>query len=182
MSFYGDGQQTTDFGTNNDQAAGSRSRTTARSWLAARAAPARRFRYGPDGSLDASFSGDGKKTTDFFSPNGLTLQADGRIVAVGFSGGDFALARYNPDGTPDTSFSGDGKQTTAFAVSAGASGVALQADGKIVAVGEVGSPKTCSPWPATTRTARSTRASPATDADDQLRWLPRRRGGSGSAG
>ena len=51
-------------------------------------------------------------------------------------GGDFALARYNPNGSLDTSFSGDGKQTTDFGGSDGASGVALQGDGKIVAVGD----------------------------------------------
>ena len=141
-SFSGDGQQTTDFGTNNDQAAGVALQDDGKIVVGGPGGPGAAFaRYNPDGSLDASFSGDGKKTTDFFSPNGLALQGDGRIVAVGVSGGDFALARYNPDGTPDTTFSGDGKQTTAFAVSAGASGVALQADGKIVAVGEVGSPQ-----------------------------------------
>ena len=49
--------------------------------------------------------------------------------------GDFALARYNPNGSLDTSFSGDGKQTTDFGGSTRANGVAIQADGKIVAVG-----------------------------------------------
>ena len=52
--------------------------------------------------------------------------------------GDFALARYNPNGTLDPSFSGDGKQTTNFAVHDRANGVALQANGKIVAVGSGG--------------------------------------------
>ena len=78
-------------------------------------------RYNPNGSLDTSFSGDGKQTTDFGGvgdgATGVALQADGKIVAVGSSrsgGGDFALARYNPNGSLDTSFSGDGKQTTDF--------------------------------------------------------------------
>ena len=79
-------------------------------------------RYNPNGSLDTSFSGDGKQTTDFggFSgASGVALQGDGKIVAVGDAGGgttgfDFALARYNPNGSLDTSFSGDGKQTTDF--------------------------------------------------------------------
>ncbi len=71
----------------------------------------------------------------------MALQGDGKIVAVGrsgpsLSGGDFALARYNPNGSLDTSFSGDGKQTTDFGGSAdGASEVAIQANGKIVAAG-----------------------------------------------
>ena len=53
--------------------------------------------------------------------------------------GTFALARYNPSGALDLTFSGDGKQTTDFGEPSqhpgGAYGVALQTDGKIVAVG-----------------------------------------------
>ena len=69
---------------------------------------------------------------------GVALQGDGKIVAVGdaaAASSDFALARYNPNGSLDTSFSGDGKQTTDFGGRDEASGVALQGDGKIVAVG-----------------------------------------------
>ncbi len=97
-------------------------------------------RYNTDGSLDTSFSGDGKQTTEFGGrdgANGVALQGDGKIIAVGMGGvdGDFALARYNPNGSLDPSFSGDGKKTTEFGGSDRATGVALQADGKIVAVG-----------------------------------------------
>ena len=97
-------------------------------------------RYNSNGSLDTSFSGDGKLTTDFGGldvANGVALQGDGKIVAVGRGGnGDFALARYNPNGTLDLTFSGDGKQTTDFGSDADqASDVALQANGKIIAVG-----------------------------------------------
>ena len=69
---------------------------------------------------------------------GWRSRRDGKIVAVGDAAaprGDFALARYNPNGSLDTSFSGDGKQTTDFGGGDGANGVALQGDGKIVAVG-----------------------------------------------
>lgn len=48
---------------------------------------------------------------------------------------DFALVRYNPNGSLDASFSGDGKQTTSFGGGDTATGVALQGDGRIVAVG-----------------------------------------------
>ena len=55
-----------------------------------------------DGSLDTGFSGDGRQTTDFGgadSANGVAIQGDGNIVAVGLGLGtnysiDFALARY----------------------------------------------------------------------------------------
>ena len=102
-------------------------------------------RYNTDGTLDASFSGDGKQASKFGGSdvvNGVALQPDGKIVTVGAtsfgvsgfsSQGAFALARYNANGSPDLSFSGDGRQTSGFAD--GASGVALQSDGKIVAVG-----------------------------------------------
>jgi uncharacterized delta-60 repeat protein len=105
-------------------------------------------RYNADGTPDTSFSGDGRETTDFggqdFGAYDVALQSDGKIVAVGHTGGgDFALARYNPNGALDTSFSGDGKQTTDFGephygTDFGAYDVALQPDGKIVAVGRTG--------------------------------------------
>src|SRR5262249_21251021 len=49
---------------------------------------------------------------------------------------DFALARYNQDGTLDQTFGTAGKQTTDFLGYAdGATGVAIQPDGKIVVAG-----------------------------------------------
>ena len=104
-------------------------------------------RYNPDGSLDPSFSGDGKQTTAITGftadeANAVVLQADGKIVAVGGSRveefGDFALARYNPDGSLDPSFSGDGKQEPNLGFPDFANGAAIQADGKIIAVGLAG--------------------------------------------
>ena len=99
-------------------------------------------RLNVDGSLDASFSGDGEQRTDFGGTefaNGVAIQSDGKIVAVGrvdgATGRDFALARYNANGSLDASFSGDGKRSTNFEGFDDASAVAIQADGKIVAVG-----------------------------------------------
>jgi uncharacterized delta-60 repeat protein len=66
----------------------------------------------------------------------VALQGDGKIVAVGYHSGDFALGRYTLNGSLDLTFSGDGKQTTDFAGSDIANGVAIQNDGRIVAVGE----------------------------------------------
>jgi uncharacterized delta-60 repeat protein len=97
-------------------------------------------RYDPDGSLDPTFSGNGKMTTDFPGgyafASGVAIQSDGKIVAAGRTDYRFALARYNPDGTPDPTFSGDGKMTTDFTGRGdGARSVVLQTDGKIVAAG-----------------------------------------------
>jgi uncharacterized delta-60 repeat protein len=94
-------------------------------------------RYNSDGSLDSSLSGDGVQATDFGATayaGGVVIQADGRIVAAGQAGSDFALARYNSDGSLDTAFSGDGMQTTDFDGGYDfAQGVAVQADGIVVA-------------------------------------------------
>jgi uncharacterized delta-60 repeat protein len=103
-------------------------------------------RYNPDGSLDTSFDGDGKTTTNFGGSYdyafALTQQPDGRLVAAGASGtqpwadGDFALARYNPDGSLDLSFAGDGRLTTDFAGGSDEGHtLALQPDGRIVVAG-----------------------------------------------
>src|SRR5262249_49582815 len=52
---------------------------------------------------------------------------------------NFALARYNANGTLDTTFGTKGKVTTDFAGNGDwAGGVAIQADGKIVAAGSAG--------------------------------------------
>jgi uncharacterized delta-60 repeat protein len=97
------------------------------------------------GSLDMTFSGDGKLTTNFIDidhANAIAIQADGKIVVAGSAYSfptqdDFALARYNSDGTLDTTFSSDGKLTTEFSnrKRESAHAVAIQADGKIVLAG-----------------------------------------------
>jgi uncharacterized delta-60 repeat protein len=100
-------------------------------------------RYNSDGSLDPTFDGDGKVTTDFGAnvdqAFAVAIQPDGKIVAGGFawiSGADFALARYNADGSLDPSFDGDGKVTTRYGFgSSQIYGLAIQGDGKIVAAG-----------------------------------------------
>ncbi|MFD5426499.1 calcium-binding protein [Streptomyces sp. NPDC127084] len=102
-------------------------------------------RYNTDGSLDATFGTGGLVTTDFGGTDaaiGVAVQPDGKIVTVGYSdaGGtlnDFALARYNTDGSLDATFGTGGLVTTDFGPGRSdvANAVALQTDGKIVAVG-----------------------------------------------
>jgi uncharacterized delta-60 repeat protein len=107
-------------------------------------------RYNRDGSLDLTFGGDGIVTTDVGGPvdfaTAVAIQADGRIVVAGSAGVDvdpeFAVVRYNTNGTLDTTFSGDGRLTREFGSTGGGFGaedVAIQADGKIVVVGDNGS-------------------------------------------
>jgi uncharacterized delta-60 repeat protein len=103
-------------------------------------------RYNADGAFDASFSGDGKQTTDFGANDvgaAAAIQADGKIVVAGSARhgagyDDFAVARYNTDGSPDTSFSGDGRLTTDLGGGDDGSAVAIQADGKLVVAGRSG--------------------------------------------
>ncbi len=101
-------------------------------------------RYNPNGTLDTSFGTGGGVFTDFASGDdfgfAVALQTDGKIIAAGtaFNGAtnDFALARYNANGTLDTSFGTGGIVTTDFASGGdSALGVAIQPDGRIVAVG-----------------------------------------------
>jgi uncharacterized delta-60 repeat protein len=120
-------------------------------------------RYNADGTLDTTFGtqfslgpfsfGTGEVLTDFnlrigsrsASANSVAIQSDGRIVAAGYandSSGNqvFALARYFSDGTLDPDFQGTGKVETAVPtfVNVEAHGVAIQADGRIVATGGEG--------------------------------------------
>ena len=97
-----------------------------------------------NGSLDTTFSGDGKQITDFggddFSSS-VALQTDGRIIVAGSKNtatlGYFALARYNPGGSLDTTFAGTGKKVFGLVpnMNSGAGDVLIQSDGKIVAMG-----------------------------------------------
>lgn len=82
-------------------------------------------RYNTDGSLDATFDGDGKVVTPVGNNvselvRGMALAPGGKIVVTGDlynpsipggSGGhsDIIVVRYNPDGSLDQSFDGDGK-------------------------------------------------------------------------
>ncbi len=99
-------------------------------------------RYDGDGALDPSFGGDGKVTTalgagDDFA-TGVVVQPDGKIVAAGWTtdgNGRFALARYLPSGDLDPSFGTQGIVTTLVADGGNAFGLAIQPDGKLVAVG-----------------------------------------------
>lgn len=99
-------------------------------------------RYTRDGALDRTFADDGVVVTDFGAPSfatGVAVQPDGKIVAVGAAGGDFAVARYLATGALDRTFHTDGRTSTAFTNARDAAqDIALQRDGKIVAGGYAG--------------------------------------------
>ena len=98
-----------------------------------------------NGSIDLGYGGNGYSLPVMMEVSDAVLQSDGKIVAAGQSysgtGTDFTLARYNSDGSLDAGFDGDGKVQTPFIYSgtnssAAAQSVAIQSDGKIVAVGQ----------------------------------------------
>jgi uncharacterized delta-60 repeat protein len=110
-------------------------------------------RYNSNGSVDSTFGQAGAVATSFTptepdaTPFALAIQANGDIIEAGAAGkpggnpafvtpADFALARYTSNGVLDTTFGSAGKVTTAFGNSqASIYALALQSDGKIVAVG-----------------------------------------------
>jgi uncharacterized delta-60 repeat protein len=108
-----------------------------------------------DGVLDPTFGSGGKVTTSFLAGasvadvQDLVIQPDGRIVAVGSAAAGIkripalAVARYNPDGSLDTEFGFGGLVITQVSPTGSrATGVALQADGKIVVIGQASGPTT----------------------------------------
>ncbi len=96
-------------------------------------------RFNSDGSIDNTFNGNGIQITDLGNTydyaQALAIQSDGKIVVGGASNGDFALVRYNSDGSLDNTFNGTGVQTTDLSNDDYGYGVTLQADGKIILVG-----------------------------------------------
>jgi len=102
-------------------------------------------RYLPDGSLDPSFGGDGRVSTELglgAIALSVKVQDDGKIVVAGqrlITGttSEMAVVRYLSDGSLDPSFGGDGIVTTMPSASGLTRGetVLIQPDGKIVVTG-----------------------------------------------
>jgi uncharacterized delta-60 repeat protein len=102
-------------------------------------------RFNADGSTDNSFGQAGQVVTPFptggMSATATALQADSKILVAGKSvrsvGGEtgFGVLRYNTDGSLDTSFGTSGLVQTFNGGGSWANGMALQADGRIVAAG-----------------------------------------------
>lgn len=119
-------------------------------------------RFRADGTLDPNFGTAGITTTDFFGNDdahgfAFLRQRDGKFVIGGyarrdqttnFTRSDFALARYTPTGAPDATFGNAGKVTTDFNNSLATTGtftdaandLLIQADGKLVLVGDTSTP------------------------------------------
>jgi uncharacterized delta-60 repeat protein len=102
-------------------------------------------RYDAAGNRDRSFGNNGiaevRFSDGFDEVAGFALQPDGKMVLAGerdfnAKNRSFALTRLNSDGSLDTGFGSDGKVTTNFlGAPCEATAMALQPDGKIIAVG-----------------------------------------------
>ena len=102
-------------------------------------------RLNGDGTLDTTFSEDGKQLVSFGGTDFATavaIQPDGKVIVAGISNAlgsnDFAVARLTASGVLDTTFDGDGRQFISFGADDRAAAMVLQPDGKIVLVGSYG--------------------------------------------
>jgi uncharacterized delta-60 repeat protein len=107
-------------------------------------------RLNSDGTLDSSFDGDGKVTSDFGGDevgSAVFIQPDSKIVVVGDNNLDSAgthadkviVARYNSNGSLDSSFDSDGERSIS-SLSGEIYDSALQPDGRILMLGYHTSP------------------------------------------
>jgi len=115
------------------------------------------YRFNSDGSADVSFGNGGRVETEF-SGNNLedavytAAIAGDKIILAGetyesAANSNFALARYNFDGSLDNTFGNGGRVFTDFATLQfdRIYDLAIQSDGKIIAVGE-SAPEYPFPW------------------------------------
>jgi len=102
------------------------------------------FRFNVDGTPDPAFGSQGFAIADFQANDrafAVALQRDGKIVLAGFTNRktpqDFAVARFLDNGDLDLGFGDGGMAITNFGLGSlsQANGVAIQRDGRIVAVG-----------------------------------------------
>lgn len=105
-------------------------------------------RYNTDGSLDTTFSNNGKVTSDFNHSNdsasAVGLQPDGKILVAGDRkdslSSDFALARYNSNGSLDLTFGGSNYYPSGMVITEiwgndYVEGMVVQPDGKAILMG-----------------------------------------------
>ena len=99
-------------------------------------------RLTPGGALDSTFDGDGRATVNYGSADiaqDVAVAGDGSVTVGGSAllglDDDFAVARLTPQGQPDKTWSTDGLSSVHFNGAEEAHGIALTADGGVVAAG-----------------------------------------------
>lgn len=126
-SFSADGKTTTSLGTSIAHAYGMALQSDGKivvagyTTLGATDSDFALVRYNADGTLDKSFSGDGKVTASVGAlhdvARSVAIQSDGKILVAGYAylsdhDSDFTLLRFNSDGSPDTGFGVSGTVLT----------------------------------------------------------------------
>jgi uncharacterized delta-60 repeat protein len=98
-------------------------------------------RLKPNGALDASFEGDGKKVFSWGAlgrGQAVVVAPNGKILLAGFSGpegGNIQVARLKTNGLLDTTFGTGGKAAVDFGGDDFGMAMARQADGRILVAG-----------------------------------------------
>ena len=147
LGFGTNGRQTVDFG-GNDTAYGVAVSSDGKIIVAGQGDPDNEMaiaRLNPNGTLDSSFGTGGEVTVDLNGSSAayaMALAPGGGIVLAGTTsagGGQFAVARLTASGVLDPSFATTGKEVFGYGgTGEAAAGVAVQADGKIVVMGNAG--------------------------------------------
>ena len=94
-------------------------------------------RYKTNGSLDSTFSGDGKVMTDLGNRifetyiQSIAIQSDGKIIAGGFGERGPSLVRYNSNGTVEHNYG-------PYGYSGNINSIAIQKDGRFIAESPTG--------------------------------------------
>jgi uncharacterized delta-60 repeat protein len=143
--FSGDGKLTTGFG-DEEEATAVAVQADGKIIVAGHAfsdSPKKSFiaRFKSNGDLDGTFGSGGKLTLPAKELWDLALQPDGKMLTLGWhtplAGGNrqYALHRLLPNGAPDTTFDGDGIASLDLSGFNQGKALALQPDGRILAMG-----------------------------------------------
>ena len=99
------------------------------------------LRFLTSGIIDTTFDGDGISITDMGGTEtaaSITVESTGKILVVGSSGNDVAIARYLTDGTLDTTFGTTGYITQATGTTDAGNGIQILPDGRLLTSGTSG--------------------------------------------
>jgi uncharacterized delta-60 repeat protein len=141
-TFRPGGKRVVDFGGQNESAHGAALQPDGKIVLAGRSdLRVAVVRLNRNGSLDMTFSGDGKRLFSWgpiSHASAVLVLANGKIVVAGFSGpegGNIQVARLNPNGALDATFGSGGKAAVDFGGDDFGLALARQANGRILVVG-----------------------------------------------